>query len=218
MIKLVAFDLDGTIGDTIPLCINAFKCAVEPYTSHELSKDEIIQTFGLNEEGMIRQVTGENWQEALDDFYVYYKQMHYQSCATPFNGIMEIIQELKRKTILVALITGKGERSCSITLEQFNMNDCFDCIETGSSLYNRKAEAISKLLEKYCLQSNEFIYIGDAVSDVLACREINVKCLSAAWAKGVDVKKLEGINLGNVIPSITNLKKRLQILIEEQSL
>lgn len=24
-IKLVAFDLDGTIGDTIPLCIRAFK-------------------------------------------------------------------------------------------------------------------------------------------------------------------------------------------------
>ena len=33
MIKLVAFDLDGTIADTIPMCIEAFKQAVSPYAS-----------------------------------------------------------------------------------------------------------------------------------------------------------------------------------------
>ena len=52
-IKALAFDLDGTIGDTIPLCIRAFKKAVTPYIGHELSDDDVIQTFGLNEQGMI---------------------------------------------------------------------------------------------------------------------------------------------------------------------
>ena len=52
-IRLVAFDLDGTIGDTIPLCIKAFKEAVAPYIGHELSDDDVIRTFGLNEQGMI---------------------------------------------------------------------------------------------------------------------------------------------------------------------
>jgi phosphoglycolate phosphatase len=28
MVKLVAFDLDGTIGDTIPMCIHTFRKAV----------------------------------------------------------------------------------------------------------------------------------------------------------------------------------------------
>lgn len=53
MIKLVAFDLDGTIADTIPMCIEAFKQAVTPYASKILSEDDIVKTFGLNEEGMI---------------------------------------------------------------------------------------------------------------------------------------------------------------------
>ena len=30
MIRLVAFDLDGTIGDTIPLCLAAFREATTP--------------------------------------------------------------------------------------------------------------------------------------------------------------------------------------------
>ena len=33
MIKLVAFDLDGTIGDTIPMCLKALKKAVTPYVT-----------------------------------------------------------------------------------------------------------------------------------------------------------------------------------------
>lgn len=35
MIKLVAFDLDGTIGDTIPMCLKALKKAVTPYVTHK---------------------------------------------------------------------------------------------------------------------------------------------------------------------------------------
>ena len=37
MIKLVAFDLDGTIGDTIPMCIKAFRQAVSLYAGHLLT-------------------------------------------------------------------------------------------------------------------------------------------------------------------------------------
>ena len=36
MIKLVAFDLDGTIGDTIPMCLKALKKAVTPYVTLSL--------------------------------------------------------------------------------------------------------------------------------------------------------------------------------------
>ena len=72
MIRLVAFDLDGTIGDTIPLCLAAFREATTPYVDHELSDDEIARTFGLNEEGMINQVvSGDSREKALNDFYVH---------------------------------------------------------------------------------------------------------------------------------------------------
>ena len=53
MIKLVAFDLGGTIGDTIPMCLKALKKAVTPYVIlMMLSENDILETFGLNEKGM----------------------------------------------------------------------------------------------------------------------------------------------------------------------
>lgn len=78
MIKLVAFDLDGTIGDTIPMCLKALKKAVTPYvTLNDVSENDILETFGLNEKGMIKKLVGYNWENALDDFYVIYEQNAY---------------------------------------------------------------------------------------------------------------------------------------------
>lgn len=62
--KIIAFDLDGTIADTLPMCLAAFRKAVQPYVARTLTEEEIMQTFGLNEEGMIRQVAGMRWREA----------------------------------------------------------------------------------------------------------------------------------------------------------
>jgi phosphoglycolate phosphatase len=117
MIKLVAFDLDGTIGDTLPMCIQAFKEATRPYVGYELSDDDVVRIFGLNEEGMIKCVLFNScWSQALEDFYVVYEKLHATNCPMPFVGIYELIASLKQEGIIVVLITGKGIKSCDITL------------------------------------------------------------------------------------------------------
>ena len=101
----------------IPMCIEAFKQAVSPYASKILSKDDIVKTFGLNEEGMIKEVVSEDWEKALIDFYVKYKEMH-TVYIQPFAGIRELITELKKNSIIVSLITGKGQRLSLIHISE----------------------------------------------------------------------------------------------------
>ena len=191
MIKLVAFDLDGTIGDTIPMCLKALKKAVTPYvTLNDVSENDILETFGLNEKGMIKKLVGYNWENALDDFYVIYEQMHIM-CPRPFDGITELIEKLKKKSILIALVTGKGEKK----------------VKTGNPFKNNKAENFRELLADYKLQPDEMIYIGDTVSDIVSCREVGIRCLSASWITScLDAQKLEAHNAGNVFYSIASLE------------
>ena len=68
----------------------------------------------------------------MDGFYVIYEQMHIM-CPRPFDGITELIEKLKKKSIPIALVTGKGEKSCAITLRQFNMDTCFDKVKNWKS-------------------------------------------------------------------------------------
>lgn len=213
MIKLVAFDLDGTIGNTLPMCIQAFKKATRPYIGHELSDEEVVLTFGLNEEGMIGCVVDEPYrQQALHNFYVIYKNLHQEMCPTPFEGIRELISLLKQKGIIVVLITGKGMNSCDITLKQFNMKTSFTKVITGNAERNIKAEALKGLLHDYHLAANEIVYIGDALSDITECRKANVMCLSAAWSiPQNEVTTLENCNPKNVFYSIPSLSDYLLV-------
>lgn len=82
-----------------------------------------------------------------------------------------MIETLQKAGVLVALITGKGDKSCRITLEQFGMRDLFCSVKTGAEDRPNKAEAIEELLHDFRLNKDEFYYIGDAVSDVAACKK-----------------------------------------------
>lgn len=209
MVKMIAFDFDGTIADTIPMCIKAFQKAVSPYAGHKLAENEILKTFGLNEIGMIKAVVQDNWELALQDFYFYYEKMH-SSCTEPFPQIGDLIEYLKEKNVIVALITGKGQKSCEISLKKFGLGNYFSEIMVGDEMRPNKAESILKLLIKYSIEKEGFYYIGDAVSDVLACRDAGVTCLSAAWSASIDLEGLKKINENCIFHNISSLKVFLE--------
>ena len=71
--KAVIFDIDGTLANTIPLIINAYRKAVEPIINKPLSDDEITATFGPDEEGSIKSIAPDNYKKGTADFIHLYK-------------------------------------------------------------------------------------------------------------------------------------------------
>lgn len=205
MIKMVAFDLDGTVCDSIPLCIEAFRKAASVYTGGMLTEQEIVNTFGLNEAGMMKAIVKTDWENALKDFYGYYEKMH-DMCAAPFDGIHGLITYLKGNHIIVPLVTGKGERSCGITLGKIGLDDVFDKILTGSETHLNKGELILSLLSEYSVKKEEFFYVGDAISDLETCNAIGVTCLSAAWGTNSSLPELKIRNPQFTFESVSSLE------------
>ena len=204
MFKVVAFDLDGTLADTIPMCITAFRNSISPYTGHELSTEEILHTFGLNEIGMIKAVLGQNWKLAVEDFYCQYESLHNEVTSV-FPGIWNLLIFLKKKDIIIALITGKGEKSCSITLEKLSLSKLFDETLYGSEISPNKKSNMEYLLKKYSISKEEFCYIGDTVQDIKDCQDIGVVCFSAAWQESSNVHILEKENPDHVFYRVSDL-------------
>ncbi len=96
--------------------------------------------------------------------------------------------------------------------EKEGYKNCFCVIMTGEETRNNKTESIRKLLEKYDVKKAEFYYIGDAATDVTACREAGVTCLSAAWSESADVESLKKINPDYLFYSVSSLKINLESL------
>lgn len=213
MLKLAAFDLDGTIADTLPLCIQAFQQGVSPYAGRMLTEAEITALFGHNEVGMIQKLAPGHCSEALKSYYAAYAQLHDQ-CPQPFEGVLPFISTLKENGMIVSMITGKAEESCWVSLRRFHMEDVFDDVLTGSPLGNNKRERLLQLMQKHGLTAQECIYIGDAVADVSAAHAAGVSCLSAAWFDSADVAALQAVNPGLVFPSVAAMQRHLLQLLK----
>src|SRR5689334_12156100 len=97
-IKAVIFDLDGTLANTLPLCIQAFRQSVEPLINRSVSDEDIIATFGPSEEGTIMALAPDYYDKGVADYLHYYKSLHHL-CPVPFEGIKELLILLRNKGV-----------------------------------------------------------------------------------------------------------------------
>lgn len=212
MLRCVIFDMDGTIADTLPLCIAAFREAVQPFFDKPVSEQDILRTFGPSEEGTIRALIPAHYEEGVQAYLDHYRHLH-DMCPKPFDGIPELFGLLKEKGVRLALVTGKGPLSLPISLDCFGLNDVFDAVETGSPQGPIKPLGLRNILDELKLRPDECIYIGDMPSDVLACREVSVPVVAATWAGTVKHEELERVQPNYLCHSVPELRDLLLTMI-----
>jgi len=188
----VIFDLDGTLANTLPLCIAAFKRSIEPLLGTTISEQEIIATFGPSEEGTIRKLVPEQEAAGVAAYLHHYQQLH-NTCPSPFPGIPELLELLQQKQVQLAMVTGKGPNSTRLSLQQFQLEQYFEVLETGSPEGPNKINGIRNVLSRLKADSNSSIYVGDAPSDIKYCKEVGIPIAAAAWAATTDATALAAL-------------------------
>ncbi len=208
-IKAVIFDLDGTLANTLPLCIRAFRQSIEPLINRTVSDEEIIATFGPSEEGTIMALAPDHYDQGVADYLKFYEAFH-EMCAVPFDGIIELLTALKDKSVRIAMVTGKGALSTSISLKQFTMEHFFEFIETGSPNGARKAAGIQAVLEQFQgIEKDEVVYVGDTTGDIIASRKAGISVIAAAWAETAEPEKLMELQPDEIFYNINDFSNWL---------
>lgn len=175
------FDLDGTLGNTLPVCYVAFREALLTYTGREYADAEIDALFGPSEEGIVRRVAPRQWRECLEAYLAAYER-HHDLAPHPFPGIAEALDTFKQRGLRLGLVTGKGPRGAAISLRRLGLADAFEMIEVGSPEGAVKPDAIRRILARWGMAPERAAYVGDTAYDVEAAREAWVIPLAAAWA------------------------------------
>ncbi len=194
LIKAVIFDLDGTLANTIPLCLAAFRKAVEPLVHRPLSDEEIISHFGPDEEGTIRALAPDDFKKGTSDFMRLYESMH-DMCTHPFDGVEEVLHTLQKKGVHLALATGKGKYTTQLTLKRLGLASYFSVVETGSPKGSRKPEAIQEIIHFFpAIKKEEIIYVGDSAGDIKDSRKAGIAVVAAAWADTAKKDELKALH------------------------
>ena len=213
----ILFDLDGTLGNTLPLCIAAFREAIEPLLEQSLSDEMIIETFGPSEEGTIRALVPQHYETGVERYLASYARLH-KDYPSPFPGMPGILHDLKAHHCFVGLVTGKGKKSTDVTLDFYGLSGFFDTVKTGSEWGPVKKERIEEVIAETRVPRDRFLYVGDSPGDIIACRECGIKIAAAAWAETSDHRVLSSHNPDYLFRSVFDFAEFVQNLYGGQLL
>ncbi|MBS1154660.1 MAG: phosphoglycolate phosphatase [Proteobacteria bacterium] len=181
MIKAIAFDLDGTLMDSIPDLAAAANAARAEQGLPLLPSEQMESYVGDGVEIMVSRAiandkaavyTGTAAQkQALATF-----DAHYRANLTAntrfYDGVEPVLRALKQRGIPMALVTNKAERYTHPLMAELGAAELFDIMVCGDTLAEKKPSAAPLLhvCEKLGIAPAELLMIGDSVNDALTAR------------------------------------------------
>jgi len=184
--RAIIFDLDGTLADTFPLIVAAWNAAITPHTGITYSDADVISRFGIPDPQMIRRELqakgGAACEQAIELYHAHYQRRHRET-VTPFEGITEMLETLRRRNVPMGMMTGKGRRSATITIDCLGWNGIFDSVVTGDDVTAQKPDpsgllAVARALE---VPPRECAFVGDSPADIGAGKAAGMVTVGAAW-------------------------------------
>lgn len=177
----VIWDMDGTLCDTLPLCLHAFREVIRQYTGETVSDERIVATFGVTEAGVLRHFIPDRWREAEESYLEVYRRDH-DRLGKLFPGVMDMLNAVQAAGIRQGIVTGKGLRSAHISIHRLGLTPFMAQVRGGSDDQPNKPQAIASVVQAWQVDASNVCYVGDTAYDVVAAREAGVQPVRVRWA------------------------------------
>jgi phosphoglycolate phosphatase len=187
-IRLVIFDLDGTLIDSERDLAASVNAMLVQYGRKELPLEVIGTYIGDGAPMLIRRALGdpadrEFLQEALNFFLAHYRE-HKLDSTRPYDGIKPMLEQLANANgsgRKLAVLTNKPVRASRDILAGLGLAGSFFQVYGGNSFETKKPDPLgaNTLLREAGVAADEAAMVGDSQVDILTARN------SGMWSVGV---------------------------------
>ncbi|MBR2421020.1 MAG: HAD family hydrolase [Oscillospiraceae bacterium] len=186
MKKTILFDLDGTLTDSGEGIINCAILALEHFGLPIPSREALRVFVGppLHESFINHGVPTDKAEEAVAIYRSRYIPIgKFEN--TPYPGIRDLLETLKRSGHTLFVATSKPEQMSIDILEHFDLARYFDriCGATMDTSRTDKEAVIAYLLEQSGVTENT-VMVGDTKFDVLGAKAHGIPCIGVSWGYG----------------------------------
>ena len=187
--KYYLFDLDGTLTDSGIGITNSVMYALEKFDIHVSDRKELYPFIGPPLADSFQKYFGFNEEQALQavDYYREYFRAGGIFENAVYEGIPELLGELKNRKATVALATSKPYEFTIQILDHFNLHQYFDVVgaATMDGHISRKADVIAHLLDELGVKdTSSVLMIGDRDQDVEGAKANGLHSAGVLWGYG----------------------------------
>ena len=187
--KYYLFDLDGTLTDSGIGITNSVMYALEKFGIHVSDRKELYPFIGPPLNDSFKKYYGFNEMDALQavEYYREYFRAGGIFENAVYEGIPEMLGELKSRNATVALATSKPYEFTVQILDHFDLHRYFDHVgaATMDGRISSKADVIRHLLDKLeVTDKSSVLMIGDRDQDVEGAKANDLHCVGVLWGYG----------------------------------
>ncbi|TWC33183.1 phosphoglycolate phosphatase [Pseudomonas sp. SJZ079] len=189
--RLVMFDLDGTLVDSVPDLAAAVDKVLLGLGRAPAGVERVRDWVGNGASVLVRRALAGGLQhahiaeadaaEALQLFMQAYAESHALTRVYP--GVKDMLGWLTEQGIALAIVTNKPERFVAPLLDEKGLGGYFRWIVGGDTLPQQKPDpaALLHILRLAQVEARQALFVGDSRNDVLAAKAAGVPCVALSY-------------------------------------
>lgn len=182
----VLFDLDGTLAHTLPDITDAINAGCEAFGLPLRSQSEVRGWIGEGMPKLCTRVLAGRDDVPLDDMVetvtAYYRRHRFDK-ATLFDGIPELLDELTRRGIWMAVLSNKPHEHMAPVMEGMFGRWTWVAIEGYKEEDRRKPDPQTALdiARQMVARPSEVLFVGDSFTDMETAVNAGMIAVGCTW-------------------------------------
>lgn len=180
MIKLIIFDIDGTIVDAYRAIWKSLNYALKKLGYRKVSFAVVKRSIGYGERNFLKNfIEDKDVDRAISLFREHHKELimtdsRIRPCAR------KVLGKLRKKGYRLAVASNRSKKMSVVLLRKLGIRKYFDLVEcaTGSNDLKPKPTLLLKAMKHLNAKKRETLYVGDMALDVKAGRNAGVRTIA----------------------------------------
>ena len=194
----VIFDLDGTLLYTIDDLTDGINKAIEIVDCDKVTTNEAKYLVGSGVDNLIKNLIklrglDETLFSELKERYMYYYGLLKKNKTKPYEGICELLLELKRRNIKIAVFSNKPDIDTQGVIDYY-FSGIFDVVvgKRDNAEIKPSSSGAKPILDQFNLPLDKILYVGDTLVDMKTAQNIGADSVGALWGFRTKEELIEG--------------------------
>ena len=213
-IKLVIFDLDGTLINAYPAIISSFNYVMRALGSPKQEALTIRRAVGWGDENLL--IPFLKRKEDINKALILYRKHHAKSLlrgAKVLPGARHLLTRLKKDNYKLAVASNRPTKFSLILIRHLKLEKYFDYVLCADKLKQGKPhpDIINKIRRKFSFGPAQVVYVGDMVIDIQAGKRAKVKTIAVSCCGSSTAEELRQERPYRMVKNIRELSRILLI-------
>jgi pyrophosphatase PpaX len=207
---IVVFDLDGTLLDSLKTTFLALDHAVSPRRGHKLAIKDLVHLLRHTDTEILGMLLDESLVEpAMQDYLDFYRSP--SGHIAPFDGVTDLLRDLRSAGVPLAVVTGRGRRSLDILLQLSGLSDLLEVVVAADDGFGRKpgTQIVKHAAGRLGVEVKGGLMVGDGPDDVRCGRAAGMTTVTTRWCGMIPIEQIEEVKPDHVVETVEELRKLL---------